>query len=255
MASITDHIVEAVISTPPHLTSSSAPWNLYLDPFPDHIFPQLRSLKREIAKAHRHKQMDPVHWQSGIRPNRPFQPLSNNLYLQPLPQVHPRFLPQTPPPPPAQQARRQRQIPTQYYLEQAPFYAENFGPDPYAHELEVIQPTRLQSTILKIITVFSRLAVPGLNVLASLVFGLLVLARLVASWAMQNPVKKVCTFIGSVEWEVVLALALAWEFVKLLPGMGGEVVTGGGEGDGPVYTIFVKGRQAIGSGPVVAGSL
>jgi hypothetical protein len=72
---------------------------------------------------------------------------------------------------------------------------------------------------------------------------------------LQHPIKKICTFIGSVEWEVVLALALAWEFVKLLlPGMGGEVLNDGGEPDGPIYTIFLKGGQAIGNGPVVRGS-
>ena len=57
------------------------------------------------------------------------------------------------------------------------------------------------------------------------------------------------------EWEAILALALAWEFVKLLPGMGGEVLNDGGERDGPVYTIFVKGGQAIGNRPVVRGSV
>ncbi|KAE9372088.1 hypothetical protein N431DRAFT_439202 [Stipitochalara longipes BDJ] len=254
MDSIHDRIVEAVIATPPRLPRSSSPWALHLDPFPDHVFPQLRSLKREIARAYRNRQMEPVHWQSGIRPNRPFEPLRNNLFLSPLPRVHSRFLPQAPPPAPAQQARRQCQIPTQYYLEQAPFYAENFGPDPYAHESEVIQPTPLQVAVLKFATIFSKLAVPGLNTLTSLVFGLFVLARLIASWALQYPIKKICSLIGSVEWEACLALALAYEFAKLLPGMGGEALTDGGERDGPIYTIFVTGRQAIGNGPVVPGS-
>ncbi len=244
MASIQDHLIAAVQNTPPRIPTSFSSYGIDLDPFPDHIFPQLRSLKRKIEKANRHKQMDPVHWESGIRPNRPFEHFQQQVSFSP-----PR------PPPPPQQASRQRQIPTQYYLEQAPFYAENFGPDPFATEPKVIQPGPLKILVLKFLRILGACVVPGLDVVASLVFGLLLLARLIAYCAVRIPFKKIHRAILSVEWEMFLVMAIAKQIASLLPGMDGEVLTDGGEGDGPVYTIFVQGGRAIGNGPVMGGSL
>jgi hypothetical protein len=242
MSSIQDCIVQAVLATPPRVTNSSNPYDLHLDPFPDHIYPQLRSLKRAIAKANRFKHMEPVNWQSGIRPNRPFEPLKNNFSFSP-----PRPLPQ--------QGPRPRQIPTQYYLEQAPFYAENFGPDPFATEPEVIQTGPLKTLVLKFLAIFSTFAVPGLDAIASLVFRLLLVSRFIAYWALRFPFKRICEFVVHVEWEVLLAMAIANQIVKYLPGMGREVLPDAGDGDGPVYTMFVQGGRAIGTGPVMGESL
>lgn len=52
-----------------------------------------------------------------------------------------------------------------------------------------------------------------------------------------------------------LVIAIANQIVSLLLGMDGEVLTDGGEGEGPVYTMFVQGGRAIGNGPVMGGSL
>ena len=89
---------------------------------------------------------------------------------------------------------------------------------------------------------------------ASLVFGFLLLARLIAYWAVRIPFK-LYRAILSVRWEMFLVMAIANQIVSLLLGMDGEVLTDGGEGDGPVYTIFVQGGCAIGNGPVMGGSL
>jgi hypothetical protein len=244
MSSIQDCIVQAALATSPRVTNSSNPYDLHLDLFPGHIYPQLRSLKQAIAKANRFKQMEPVHWQSGIRPNRPFESPKNNFSFSP-----PR------PPPPPQQGPRQRQIPTQYYLEQAPFYAENFGPDPFATAPEVIQPGLLKSFILKFFTIFSKFAVPGWDVIASLVFRLLLLSRFIARLALRFPFKQICNFVANVEWEVLLAMAIANQIVKYLPGMGREVLPDAGDGDGPMYIMFVQGGRVIGTGPVMGESL
>ena len=243
MASIQDHLIAAIQNTSPRIPTSFSSYGIDLDPFPDHIFPQLCSLKQRIAKAHRHKQMDPMHWKSGIRPNRPFEHFQQQVSFSP-----PR------PPRPPQQASRRRQIPTQYYLEQAPFYAENFGPDPFATEPEVIQPGPLKILVLKFLRTFGACVVPGLDVVASLVFGLLLLARLIAYCIVRSPFM-LYKAILSVKWEMVLVMAIAHQIVSLLLGIDGEVLTDGGEGDGPVYTIFVQGGRAIGNGPVMGGSL
>jgi hypothetical protein len=242
--SIQDHLIAAIQNEPPRILTSFSSSGIDLDPFPDHIFPPFRSLKRRIAKANRHKQMDPVHWESGIRPNRPFEHFQQRLSFSP-----PR------PPPPPQQASRQRQIPTQYYLEQAPFYAENFGPDPFATEPGVIQSGPLKNLVLKFLRIFGVCVVPGLDVIASLVFGLLLLARLIAHWALLIPFKRLYKAFLSVEWEMILVMAIANQIVSLLPGMDVEALKDGGEGDGPVYTMFVQGGRAIGNGPVMGGSL
>jgi hypothetical protein len=249
MDSIQDCIAQAVLATPLRVPNSCNPWEIYPDPFPDHLFPQLRSLKRAIAKQQRIKQMEPMNWQAGIRPDRPFEPLHNNFFFsQSQPQPRPR------PPPPPQQPRSQRQIPTQYYLEQAPFYAENFGPDPYATEPEIIQPGPLKVLSARFKTIFRKAAIHGLNILASLVSGLIDLGRLISSWAPRFPLKKIWAFVPNLEWEVLVAMALATQCAKLLPRMGGEVMTDGREGDGPVYTIFVGRRRAICNGPVMPGA-
>lgn len=248
MASIQDHLIAAIKNTPPRIPTSFSSYGIDLDPFPDHIFPQLRSLKRRIAKANRHKQMDPMDWESGIRPNRPFEHFQQQVS----------FSPPRPPPPPPPQASRRRQIPTQYYLEQAPFYAENFGPDPFATEPEVIQPGPLKVLVLKFLRIFRACVVPGLDVIASLVFGLLLLARLIAHWVLLIPFKTLYEALLSVEremFEIFLMIAIANQIVSLLLGMDGEVLTDGGEGEGPVYTMFVQGGRAIGNGPVMGGSL
>jgi hypothetical protein len=187
-------------------------------------------------------------WESGIRPNRPFEHFQQQVS----------FSPPRPPPPPPPQASRQRQIPTQYYLEQAPFYAENFGPDPFATEPEVIQPGPLKALVLKFLRIFRACVVPGLDVIASLVFGLLLLARLIAHWVLLIPFKTFYEVLLSVEremFEMFLVIAIANQIVSLLLGIDGEVLTDGGEGEGPVYTMFVQGGRAIGNGPVMGGSL
>jgi hypothetical protein len=243
-AHIQYHIVQAIPATPPRTSKPFDPSNIRLDPFPHHIYPQLRSLKRAIAKANGSRQMEPLHWQSGFRADRPFEPIQNHLTI-----------PQHPPPPP-QQARRQRQIPTQYYLEQAAFYAEIPGPDPFAAEPEVYQPGLLKVLVLKCLTAVSRVAVPGLNFLAGSVSELLLLSRMLASWACRPLFKRLCTFVESVEWEALLALAIANQFAKLLPGMAGKMLADGVESDAPpLYTIFLQAGLAIGNGPVIAGSL
>jgi hypothetical protein len=248
MATLQEHIVQAILATPPQAPISFNPSDLYIDPFPDHIFPQLRSLKRSIGKAKKSKQMDPVHWQSGIRPNRPFEQIFQNPQYSHF--TPPRLRSQPLPRP----AVRPRQIPTQYYLEQAPFYAENFGPDPFATEPEVITPGSVKAIVLFFLAIFPRISIPCLGILDTLVFGVLALGRFVVFWVIWRPVKLVCEVVGSVEWEVLVAMAIANQIVKFLPGMGEEMLTNGGEGDGPVYTIFIKGGRAIGSGPVMAES-
>lgn len=242
MSSIRECITETASTTPTKLPRLSNPWELDIGPFPDHIILQLRSLKRAIVK--KHSNMEPLNWQAGLRPNRPFEPLQNNLFL----------LPPRPAPPPPPRPCRQKQIPTQYYLEQAPFYAENFGPDPYAYEPEVIQPGLLRIFVINFATIFAEVTIPGFNILASLVSRLSLIRHFMASWSLRVPVKKICGWARSVKWEAAVALALATQVVKLLPGMDGEVLMDGGKGGGPIYTIFVAGRRAIGNGPVMPGS-
>jgi hypothetical protein len=245
ISSIQDCVAQAMLATSPKLPRSPYPWEIHLDPFPDHLFPQIRSFKRIIAKRQRIDHMEPINWQAGIRPDHPFEPVRNTVFFS---------IPRPVPPPPPQQPRRQRKIPTQYYLEQAPFYAENFGPDPYANKPETVQHGPLKVLVLKLITTLSKLTIPGLNILAPLVFGLLRLGRFLASWILRFPFKRGCTFIANMEWEALVAIVLANQIAKILPGLGGEVIMDSGESDGPVYTVFVGARRAIGNGPVMPGS-
>jgi len=243
MATIQQHIVQAILAPPPQAPISSHPSDFRLDPFPDHIFPQLRSLKRSIQKARKAKQMEAMHWQSGIRPNRPFEPiaqrLQNNFFTTPQSLLRP--------------VPRPRQIPTQYYLEQAPFYIENLGPDPFATEPEVIKPGPLKVLVFSVINLLAKFFLPTLNVGASAVSGFIATYNLVfrGLWAL---VKFGCSLVCSIEWEALVAMAVASQLVKFLPGMGGEVLADGGEADVPVYTIFVKRGRAIGNGPVMGES-
>lgn len=247
MATIQQRIVQAILATPPQAPISFHPSDFCLDPFPDHIFPQLRSLKRSIQKARKAKQMEAIHWQSGIRPNRPFEPiperLQNNFFTTPSrPQPQSLLRP----------APCHRQIPTQYYLEQAPFYVENLGPDPFATEPEVIKPGPLKVLVFSVINP-AKFFLPTLNVGTSAVSGFIATCNLVfrGLWTL---VKFGCSLLCSIEWEALVAMAVASQLVKFLPGMGGELLTDGAEADGPVYTIFVKGGRAIGSGPVMGES-
>jgi hypothetical protein len=57
-----------------------------------------------------------------------------------------------------------------------------------------------------------------------------------------NPLSKPNT-----EWGLILAISLANQIAKFLPGMNGA-------GDGPVYTICVKGGQTIGNRRVMLRS-
>jgi hypothetical protein len=245
MSGIQQYIIQAILATPPQVPISSNPSDFRIDPFPDHIFLQLRSLKRSIQKAKRAKQMEAMHWPSGIRANRPFEPISqhiqNNFFTTP-----PRPRPQ----PLLRPALRPRQIPTQYYLEQARFYEENFGPDPFATEPEVIQPGPLKVLVVSLINLLAKFCLPTLDAGALAVSGFIAISSLVfrGLWTL---LKFGCSVVCSIEWEAFVAMVVASQLVKFLPGMDGEALADGGEGDGPVYTVFVKSGRAIGSGPVM----
>lgn len=245
IAGIHCHIAQASQASPARALTLFSRYSVRVDPFPDHIYPQLRSLKRARAKAYRRYQMEPLHWQSGFHPDRPFEHFQNNFVLR------------LPPPPRPSQARRQSQIPTQYYLEQAPFYAENHGLDPFATEPEVPQTSPLKLLVLDFVATLSRIDVPALNVLVSMVLGLLHLGRIIATWALRSPLESLSRVVGSVQWETLLALGIAIQLVKLIPGMAGKVLVdsvGGGGDAPPEYTIFFQAGRVIGNGPVLGGS-
>jgi len=245
MSTIQKHILQAILATPPQIPISFDHSDFRIDPFPNHIFPQLRSLKRSIQKAKRAKRMEPIHWQSGIRPNRPFEPISqhiqNNFFNTP-PRAEPPLRP-TP---------RSRPNPTQYYLEQAAFYVENFGPDPFATDREVIKPGPLKVLVCSVINFLAKVFLPTLKAGASTVSGFVAFSNLVFQ-GLWTLLKVGCSLVCSIEWEALVAMAVASQLVKFLPGMGGALADGG-EGEGPVYTMFVQGGRAIGSGPVIRES-
>jgi hypothetical protein len=239
-------ITQAVQATPARTPILFDLYSVRVDPFPDHIYPQLRALKRATTKAHRRRQMEPLHWDSGFRPDRPFEHIQNNF-----------MLPLRPPPRP-HQARYRDQVPTRYYLEQAAFYTENHGPDPFATEPKAIQPGPLKVLVLKFQTVLSRVVSPGLNLFPSTVSRLLPLSQIIVTLVPRFLLEKICSLVGSVEWETLLALGIAFQLVNLLPGMSGQVLAdgyGGGGGAPPAYTIYVQAGRVIGTGPVLAGSL
>jgi len=194
------------------------------------------------------KNMVPINWDTGIHTNRPSQhSTQHSLDYYHSPRPHHNVIP-FPNPAPAEQ--RVRQIPTAYYLEQAPFYAEYFGPDPYATEPEVIRPGPLKIFVYALLSLFSSPLSTIKNFFLALATAgpLLAVFNFVSSGLLAF-VKLVCGHVADVHWDVFVAMALANVLVKLLPEIGGEIVMKQ-EVDEPVYTLFVKGGEAIGSGAV-----
>ncbi|KAF8864420.1 hypothetical protein BDZ45DRAFT_37473 [Acephala macrosclerotiorum] len=242
-------------------TTTTTTTTTYLNPeivFPSHVFPQFNSLKREI----RHPKlsvttMDPLDWNTGHRANRPFEHV-NTDWLAILHSLSPRSFP-APPPPPSPPSRRSvpAQQPTAYYLEQAAFYSQVPGIDPFASEpAATIRPGPLKIFVFWLLSLFLSVFAAPRSVGRSAVAGLLVLLRCLSSVFVRAS-SSVSGVLSSVEWrwDVLIAVALAAYLLRWIPGV--DVDVGGGtvmemaEGqEGPVYTMFVSGRKAIGSGPV-----
>lgn len=208
---------------------------------PHHIFPQLPSLTKGINKTLR-LPLSPLlmNWEYVVRPDRPFERVN---FRHPAP----------PPPQPAvviPDDRPARQVPTAYYLEQAPFYAENHGPDPFVAEPAVLKPAPLRALVLTIFNFFSANTLPFLNPLLAIATTIIAFFQALAYWGLVYPVRMGLGAIGSIEWAFFGLFVLATQAVWLLPAWSGEAVKQR-EVVVPVYRIFVSGgREAIGTGPV-----
>ncbi|KUJ08587.1 uncharacterized protein LY89DRAFT_334441 [Mollisia scopiformis] len=201
--------------------------------------PQLEPLKREIK--HCSIAMDPIDWSTGRRPNRPFQRI-NSDWLAMQHSLSQRAFPSPALPAPVNRG------PTAYYLEQAAFYSQNTGPDPFYTPPSPDRPGPLKVLVLYLLSSLGSL----LSAITQFGSGLWAVLCLLP-WLLVLLVKLVVGEIKKVgwKWEVVLGLALAAQLVRLLRGVD---VSGGMEGvvgEGPVYTVFVAGRDAIGSGAVL----
>lgn len=226
--------------------------------FPPHIFPQLESLKRDIKHSEiSDEDMEPLHWPTGRRPNRPFETI-NSDWLSILHSLSPRSFPAPPTPAPAPPTRRSappvKQCPTAYYLEQAAFYSQIPGPDPFYTPPSPMRPGPLKIFVHALLSLFFWVLTPLLPAVKQFGSGVLAVLRWL-SWVLVLPVKFAVGAVKTVEWrwDVVLAVALAAQLVRLLPGVGVGVRGGGEDGEGPsgpVYTVYVAGRNAIGNGAV-----
>jgi hypothetical protein len=247
-----------------HITSSSfgagvnPTSNLHPDiRFPPSIYPQLNSLKREIRHSKvQTNAMEPLYWATGKRSNRPFENV-NSDWLTILHSVSPTSYPAPripiprPVPPPRQSA--QPTLPTAYYQEQAAFYSQLPGPDPFYSEPAPVRPGPLRVFVYAVLSFFlwplALLSTDAMRLISSVrsVLRLLPLVLLV------SPVKLVVAKVKAVKprWDVILALVLASQMVRMLPPI---EVRGGVENwsdNPPLYTIFVQGKEVIGNGAVV----
>ncbi|KAE8449177.1 hypothetical protein EG329_008344 [Mollisiaceae sp. DMI_Dod_QoI] len=252
------NLSDAGVEQPITNSSTNINTDTDIDIFASHIYPQLNFVKRsnkyfKISVD----QMDPLNWDTGRRPNRPFDHI-NSDWLSILHSFSPLFFPSSPPrTPPLRPGRRpQNQYPTAYYLEQAPFYSQISGPDPFAADPAPVRPGPLKVFVYALLSILGWICSPLLSVGKNVGSSLVALLRLVISLLLW-PVKVFVGAVAAVEWkwEVVLAVTLAAQLVRLLPGgdVGAGVVEREGRGGGPVYTVFVAGRDAIGNGAVMSG--
>lgn len=233
--------------------------NAQIDPESDlpNLYPQLEPLNQEIKHPKiSNEHMEPLDWVSGRRPNRPFKSI-NSEWLSILHSLSPRSLPAPPPPPnppPARRSRPVKQYPTAYYLEQAPFYSQVPGPDPFYTPPSLVRSGLLKVFVQALLSFFFSASAPLLSAVKQLGMGLLA-ALSWLSWVLVFPVKVVVGVMEEVEWrwDAVLAVALAAQLIRLLPCVS-VGVHGGMEEEGcggPVYTIFIAGGEAIGNGAVI----
>ncbi|CZR53850.1 uncharacterized protein PAC_03732 [Phialocephala subalpina] len=228
---------------------------------PPHLFQQLNSIKRENFKHAKLSvvTMDPLDWNTGRRANRPFEYI-NTEWLSILHSLSPQSFPIPAPKsslaPPVHSSVPAQQ-PTAYYLEQLSFYNQAPGIDPFASEPDAtIRPGPLKIFVFWIVSllfwVFATLRSAGRRAITSL------LALLRCLFSVFVPaLGSVAGVVASVEWrwDVLVAVALAAYILRCIPnvdvgvasGMGVEMVEGQKD---PVYTVFVSGWEAIGSGPV-----
>jgi hypothetical protein len=67
--------------------------------------------------------------------------------------------------------------------------------------------------------------------------------KLVALWCLWYPLKRMCKMILQIEWEVYLAVALAAQVSRFLPGVGGEVGRELDMAKKPLYVVFWGGGE------------
>lgn len=181
-------------------------------------------------------------WATGYEPDQPFGYI--DFY-------HP------PPPPPLSPSspyqRPRGSEPTAYYLSQAPFYAENFGPDPFATAPDVPRPRILQALVDRAFELCSAARITSLVATALSLLGTLL--RRVFECAVLQPALVVAGWACRFEVWAVLALVLVNQLLKYMPSWGGrevlEVEVEVGRDGALVYNVFLRGgREAIGTGPV-----
>lgn len=182
-----------------------------------------------------------MNWEHAVRPDRPFErflrrnPAHASTYVIPSPAV-----------------RSAVQIPTAYYLEQAPFYVDNHGPDPFAAEAEALTPTPLQALVLTVPNLFSAFTRSLFTSLFAIITTFIASFRALGNWGMVYPLRMILAAVSSIEWAYFGVVVLAVQLVWLLPEWNG-VVLEQREVAEPVYRILVSGgREAFGTGPVSA---
>lgn len=204
--------------------------------------------------------MEPLNWAQGRRANRPFENV-NSEWLAILNAISPTRYPVPPPRPAVIRERERDGGPTAYYVEQAAFYNQEPGPDPFPEPLTENRSGPLKRLVYGLLSLFLWFLEPLLigvkNLGLSVWAGMIWLVLVVFVW----PVIFMGRMLKTVRlrWDFVLGVVLAWQLVRMLPWFGlrlpdigaavvkDEVAVGGG----PVYTIFVPGREAIGSGAVI----
>lgn len=213
-------------------------------PFPQHLFPQLQPLTRHWNnKTPLGMEALPRNNEYFYNPNRPFESLPRYGTSNPLP-----------PRPPQQAAFGNVLVPTRYYEEQSPFYADNLGSDPFANEPEQIKFGPLKVLVLAFLAIFFRFVGSPVTITVRVVIpSLSTIIQLFLLWALVKPFKLLCRVVRSVEWEAFVVMALAAQIVKLLPGLGGAAVETGEIPEEPVWKLLMGGGHAIGNGPVYVG--
>lgn len=166
--------------------------------------------------------MDPVNWEFGIRPNRPFEVLPNEQRQRAAKKW------------PTRPGSR-REGPTAYYLEQLHFWEDGPLPaeDEEVGELHPSGPLKRWFEFTLDACLFI------LAVVRLLVF----LVSEVAAVLLATGRKIWKDVFGNLTWELVVAIFLATQIVRFLPGMAGSLdVDGGGrwnEAPPPLYVLMI----------------
>ena len=217
--------------------------------FPSKVFPQLDSLKRAIQRNQRKiarekfiresPKMEHLHWASGTRADRPFENM---------------FRPEA-----AQEVRKLRRpqlqgkvIPTEYYLEQLELARPSTVPMPDAEPIQ-IDRSGIQEFIVFFTTEYIK---PALDLIGSILSPILNALSIIIL-RISTLLKAIVGFIVAVEWEMLLAFALATQVARWLPQMGGNLsaMEGSGgmgdvmdHGDKPLYIIRIPANAAMRTG-------